>query len=90
MKAILIIDEMPTDCYGCHLMVDGWCYAKKAREVQDDVEEDKRPDWCPLVYKPDKKNLKMQGDIKNELVACYARGKVDGWNECLEEIEGKR
>ena len=43
---------MPLTCVFCRLMADGWCYAADTEVLQpdiEDIEDGKRPSWCPLV-----------------------------------------
>lgn len=73
MKAILVIDKMPTGCIGCP------CYCEDRGKCQNtwvEVENDcVRPLWCPL--KPIPKKHENVPKMEYEL----------GWNDCIEEIE---
>ena len=83
-NAVLIID-MPECCGGCPLMEDdpsgGYCIAHDDYiDIPDTMGG--KPDWCPLRKLPDKKdsaNLPGRSQIK-------AWG--NGWNACLDVIEG--
>lgn len=84
MRAVLLIEEMPTECIMCP-----FCrvYAdNKATEThciwmattnEDGINT--RAEWCPLKSLPEKK--KHQEEID------YDYGYIDGWNDCLEELE---
>lgn len=73
MKAILVIDEMPSKCEECPLCVDYGLY-KLCVFGKFDIEV------CPM--KPLPKRLKSSNkDGWHEIdFKC-------GWNDCLEEIE---
>ena len=83
MKAILVIDEMPTGCIGCP------CYYEdkgKCENTWESVEDDfARPSWCPLKPLPERKD---EGSVLKPLpfeVYMYRYG----FNECLDEIAGE-
>ena len=75
MKAILVIDNMPKNCWKCDLN----CVYKN---IMDDT---KRPENCPLKPIPQKKSHKEYSwnAEKIEITNDYE----DGWNACLKEIE---
>ena len=80
MKAILVIDEMPSEC--------GWecpCYRENnacegmcTETLKSTPFTDERPSWCPLKPLPKKKNTDFHPNV------VYA----NGWNDCLKEIKG--
>lgn len=74
-RAILVID-MPKNCFHCKLQ--DWA---NCRIVKGCHAGDTRPDWCPLKEVPEKKN-------RNKVVGDYLRGRVDGYNACIDEILG--
>ena len=83
MKAILVIDEMPTGCIGCP------CYYEdrgKCQNTWEEVEDDcTRPSLCPLRPLPERKD---EGSVLKPLpfeVYMYRYG----FNECLDEIVGE-
>ena len=89
MKAILVID-MPESCADCQIMTDKWCYGVPVEEVQNKININKRPKWCPLRPLP----------IKEEGVAAFQTrdgvwhkpsevGYAGGWNACIDEILGE-
>lgn len=94
MKAILILDEMPKNCWGCPL---------HRSSFDDDNEEimicrgtyresfyGKRPNWCPLKPMPSRE------DIHEEIYQAYGLGKEepyirmrDAVDKVLDEILGE-
>lgn len=75
MKAILVINEMPNNCGECKLInLQGI-----GESICNAVDWSKRPSWCPLRPLPEKK--------KHEEEIDYDYGYIDGWNDCLEELE---
>ena len=81
MKAILVIDEMPTRCLGCP------CYYEdkgRCQNTWESVEDDlARPSWCPLKPLPDKIDQGYPCDT-------YDEGYGDGWDACIDEILGEQ
>jgi len=91
---MLIIDT-PESCAKCKLRYDsyGECdiCAGKDLIVDDFIETNTKPDWCPLSSLPERINLKQYvengvQDIGNMLAYQYAQG----WNDCLEDIQKGR
>ena len=83
MKAILVLDEMPSSCDKCrfHLnypKVMHYCYIK-----QEAFDEDK-PDWCPLKPMPKKKPT-IGKESDNDILCMNA-----GYNACIDEILGDK
>lgn len=80
MKAILVIDEMPTGCIGCP------CYYEdrgRCQNTWESVEDDLvRPSWCPLRPLPSFKAVDLN-DTRDVVMFCH------GWNTCLNEITGE-
>lgn len=77
MKAILVM-EMPKSCDDCNLCVEHGGYYRRA--VVGTVMARPygvRPEWCPLVPMPERKQN-----------AC-SHGFAAGWNACLDAIEGR-
>lgn len=86
-KAVLVMD-LPESCDKCYLarFVDSeeervMCSIDRmtSMAVEDAIE--KKPDWCPLRKLPEKKQL---SNCKN----FTDLGWVNGWNACLDVIEG--
>lgn len=81
MKAILVIDEMPSEC--------GWecpCYRENnacegmcTETLKSTPFTDERPSWCPLKPLPQEDNPSI---FPTEREVMYATG----WNDCLREI----
>ena len=64
MKAILVINEMPTECIECpfhRIYVDGWLNETHctitAKRNKDGVNT--RAEWCPLKPMPQKKEVEV-------------------------------
>lgn len=85
-KAVLVMD-MPDSCMCCNFLYcdaennSESCQAReKARIV--DLENEDKPDWCPLRKMPEKK--KTIG-TKSETERIYMNC---GWNDCIDAIGG--
>ena len=83
-KAILVID-MPKSCKECDIMFkDEYCEecsydSPEPNGVYEYVQNETKPDWCPLRKIPEK----LEG---NDLI-YYKLGKYkDGWNNCIDEL----
>lgn len=98
MKAILVIDEMPTTCGLCSMkmVLDdynvSYCFKSK-KELNHDNLTECRPSWCPLKEMPKKARI-FQKETNERLIAknreYYADqigAYTDGWNDCLKELE---
>ena len=85
-KAILVMD-MPDSCMGCNFLYcdaennSESCQAReKARIV--DLENDDKPDWCPLREMPEKKKtIGTESETERIYMNC-------GWNDCIDAIGG--
>jgi len=44
--------QMPESCFGCRFRHDGYCFAKEQQDNRPEWEQDKKPDWCPLIPVP--------------------------------------
>lgn len=79
MKAILVIDEMPTRCIDCP------CYYEdrgRCQNTWESVEDDfARPSWCPL------RPLPTRVEHEEGLDSAFNIGWEHGYNACLEELE---
>lgn len=84
-KAVLIMD-MPECCGRCPLMDDdpmgGYCNAHDDEYIDIPDTMGGKPDWCPLRELPEKKDYEKLSD--------WNRMKEwgNGWNACLDVIEG--
>ena len=85
MKAVFVIDEMPTECIECQFCriladdkpTETRCILTSKRN-EDGVNT--RAEWCPLRPLPEPKDI----GYPNE---GYDVGFGDGWDACLKEIE---
>ena len=76
MKAILVLDDMPENCFKCKLQDWANCRIVKCCHTGDT-----RPDWCPLKPMPEKANHPDWCD----------GGRYDnGYNACIDEILGDK
>ena len=92
MKAILVINEMPSSCDKCEVRCGGYT-AKEYTEKSI-----KRPLWCPLKPLPEKLpeiyydsgwwgwNKTLDRVIENLI---KFKDFAEGWNSCLDEILGE-
>lgn len=88
MKAILVMEKMPEDCLECPLLNGSdECVMQdadanfNANSIYDLL------DGCPLKPMPER-NKKMS--LKAALKQPYKSGIIDGWNACLDTIEGSK
>lgn len=93
-KAILILDEMPKNCFFCPLQADiewfgGVCSYdhymgrrnRLSRHGNHNPSDESRPEWCPLRPLPK----------KWERQPYNSQSRVDwkiGYNDCLDDIQG--
>lgn len=85
-KAFLIID-MPSSCKDCDIMFkdeySDWCPHRCAKsDVYDYVQNNTKPDWCPLKLLP----------VKHDLTSPNISFQCDfesGYNKCIDEILGE-
>lgn len=79
MKAILVIDK-PECCTDCLLSdyIGKWLCLKTGKTI-DTTDIYNIPEWCPL--KPMPQNKQHEDEID------YEYGYIDGWNDCIKEIE---
>lgn len=80
MKAILVLDEMPSSCLKCELSADDdfTCFCVVNSMECSTI---KRPDWCPLKPLPDKK------PHAKEFLEVFIN---TGYNACINEILGDK
>lgn len=84
-KGIIVLDDIPVICAECDfatLKCNGkyiWC------DVKREFCNNSKPDWCPIKLIPAKKMCSKSICIASE--EYYQR---KGWNECIDEIEGKQ
>lgn len=78
-KSVLVIDT-PKYCALCVLrsgVLHPFCRVNN-RDITD---LSIRPDWCPLKPLPEKNKAPR-------VASGYELGYEDGWNKCLDEIQG--
>ena len=78
MKAILVIDKMPSNCLDCPCEYDFIRCKALNHQLEYCTAGKERPSWCPLKPMPIKRTPNGS-DIFND----YVRGR----NDCIEEIE---
>lgn len=88
MKAVLVLEEMPKNCYDCPLLAEEMQYGRIefiCKGIESKVGSlDEIAEWCPLNPLPKEKE---QSDV-DELIwdeDMYALG----FNRCLHEITGE-
>lgn len=83
MKAILVLNEMPSACKECPLRasIDTNFCVKTLLDVTDKEYYEQKPDWCPLRPMPQKAN---HPDF------CDAGRYDKGYNACIDEILGDK
>lgn len=90
MKAILVIDEMPTRCLDCPLIWDEMnndivrCSNGRRLDDNDEYIYKQKPSWCPLRPLPSKLVPFGYLDAGNE-DGLYEKG----YNDCIDEITGE-
>jgi hypothetical protein len=82
-KAVLVMD-MPKRCADCQLRCsievnEPFCYSTMQNVTEEEYYKEK-PSWCPLKPMPEKQT--------EESIHCYCPYE-DGWNDCLDAIQGK-
>lgn len=77
-KSILVIDT-PECCRHCKLYDYVLCICLATGRFQNNISEDFKPDWCPLLDFPEKREVPIQYPQLHQLIA-------DGWNACIDEI----
>lgn len=87
-KAILVMD-MPECCRKCDLRVIGvynFCTGTGGRKIDQMtiINEDIKPDWCPLRPMPEKKEVCGKYPQPDGITPSY---KI-GYNACIDEIGG--
>lgn len=83
MKAILVFNNMPTNCNECEVECDGYTakqYAEKGIT---------RPSWCPLRPLPQIIEYETTDTQTAKAVALIDNAFKLGWNTCLNVITGE-
>lgn len=85
-KAVLVID-MPESCMGCPVEQGDYCDPYCGADAKSrDVFFRERPDWCPLVPLPEKKETHTS--IECHTNGSWTDGMKSGWNACIDAITG--
>ena len=95
-KSILVMDT-PKSCEECDIRTTDdyadWCPHKKAKtHIYDYIQNNTKPDWCPLKPVPDRINLRQYVDntacnLDNIVAYQYAQGWNGFRDKILEEKE---
>ena len=80
MKAILVLDDMPENCFKCKFQDWANCRIVKSCHIGDT-----RPDWCPLKPMPERKGLLKELPM-HDTDTHYEQG----YNACIDEILGDK
>ena len=84
MSKVILVIEMPEYCAECPCCDE--C-VEMCRQMDSPIievnGECEKPGWCPLVPMPERKSIRA---VCNE----YEDGVADGWNACLDAIEGSK
>lgn len=90
-KSVLVIDT-PKSCRECNLKFtdeySDYCPYKKA-DVYDYVQNNTKPDWCPLIPLPQKRDSSHyihRGDAKSMIHAMIIMQDT-GYNQCLDDLQ---
>ncbi len=95
-KAVLVLDEMPTECFKCKLCQfafdsdlfeegEAFCVVE-GKSVENNLDNGSKPNWCPLRELPEKK---QERDASEYEFGILGKGFEQGWNVCINEITGK-
>lgn len=97
-KAVLILD-MPSSCRKCDLRVigiDNFCTGADCRKIDqmEIINEDIKPDWCPLRELPEKKEdgealkIAIENDCYDGSMEdkAYLNGYDRGYNDCIDKL----
>ena len=88
-KAVLVMD-MPSSCRKCDLRVigiDNFCVGADCRKIDqmEIINEDIKPDWCPLRELP-KKKIPQKFNPYEMLMLEHNQGYRKGYNACIDEL----
>ena len=97
-KVILILNKMPNSCKECMLVDNREFYSPITERWESwhcrrncnpiNIESNIRPDWCPLAPLPET-YAPIDCEGLYEIDEYYINGLVDGWNACIDEIQGE-
>ena len=89
-KGIIVLDEIPCNCYECG--VHNYHYCSWTGDcIEDYMNKEERPDGCPIKKLPEKKQEKYGLCRQDSSENWETHGeRVDsvavGYNQCLDEI----
>lgn len=97
MKAILILNNMPEDCFDCDFCQGGYLLSYLCGLTGEEFEfiNGERKGFCPLKPMPKKLELKTEDEIDNYIKNLgYERvgnihDTIGGYNACIDEIIGE-
>ena len=83
-KGIIVIDDIPVICAECNFanLTQNKKYFRC--DVNGKIAYNAKPDWCPIKEMPSRKQVPGCFFMMDEVY-----GKEIGFNDCLDEIEGK-
>lgn len=85
-KALLVLDETVEKCMDCPCYNETVCYCNPIdRNVRDAVNAGTKPDWCPLIPMPERKEVMRCGGSFN-IFDYEQKGRQEGWNDCIDAI----
>lgn len=96
MSKCFLVMDMPSSCFECDFQamnvrdnpicilctescVEQFKTKDEYKRINTDLKT--KPDWCPLIELPEKKELYL--DINNK------KGYCDGYNACIDELLGE-
>lgn len=90
VKGLIIVDKIPNNCrnisgeedIGCPF--GGMVCQITQKDVMSHVVYGTKPDWCPIKEMPSRKQVPGCFFMMDEVY-----GKEIGFNDCLDEIEGR-
>lgn len=89
MKAIVLVDEMPSECHGCRYDDFDMRCALTGFDHEDYVMRGTKDVRCPLKLIPKKRETQVHwksiggGDIPTHEISDYDKG----WNDCIQFME---
>lgn len=91
-KSVLVI-ETPIDCYDCPVSTmtkEGGKWVAHCDPVgKFNKKTMEKPEWCPLRPMPEHKYETEAEVFSGTIKGIYRSSYYEGWNACLEEIEGE-
>lgn len=83
-KGIIVVDDIPVICAECNFanLTQNKKYFRC--DVNGKISYNAKPDWCPIKEMPSRKQVPGCFFMMDEVY-----GKEIGFNDCLDEIEGR-